>query len=204
MRDAAAEGDVAGIIRIQDVADELAEVHAELLEEGEGRGVAVPGGNGRRLAVPSPPLEELLAAVILDHGAPVGQAAKLSGTAVGAAEESPAIHDAESGTRAEGDADQYFRLGVFGVGPVRRHREAVGVVADGDRHSETLLQVILERNDFPGRDVSGIIHHSGMGVHQRRDSDSNFGGVRGDDTADLFREILEGLLHGIFLLEGRD
>ena len=54
VRDAAAEGDVAGIIRIQDVADELAEVHAELLEEGEGRGVAVPGGNGRRLAVPSP------------------------------------------------------------------------------------------------------------------------------------------------------
>ena len=203
VRDAAAEGDVARVVGEQDGAQQHAQVAAQFVEEGQGLGVAGAGRFRGRAAVPAGCVEEMTAAVVLDHGIAVNQAAELAGAAVGAVQQAAFHHDTHPDSRSQGHGDEQFRLLRGGIESVDAERVTVRIVVHRHGHVEPVFQISLERNLFPGRNVLRVVDDALVDIDHGRNADTYFISIARDDAVDQSAEVVERLLQGGVLREGR-
>ena len=192
-----------GVVGIHHRAQERAHVLAELVEQEEGVGVPFLRLVGQVAAVPPRAGEELLAAVVLQDAVLEGQAAQLAGAAVGPAEKLAFIDDAHPHAGAQGDDHEGLGLRVGGIGAVDAHREAVRIVVHGHGYAETLLQVLLEGNLRPGRDVLGVVDDALLDVHHRGDAQADLLRAGAENLLDLGGQVLQGLFQRHFRTERR-
>ena len=155
----------------------------------------MPSLKGRQ---PSSPAPQVLQDAVLE-----GQAAQLAGAAVGPAEELAVDDDAHAHAGAQGDDHEGFGLGVGGIGAIDAHREAVRVVVHVHGNVEPFLQILLERDLRPGRDVLGIVDNPLLDVHHRGDADSDLLRSDAEDLLDLGGEVVQRLAEGHVRTERR-